>query len=92
MNKKIKNKPIAFQDNTISIEDLPLPNVLYPGFYGSYFGFQESENSEVVFCSCAKKATISLWFQETSTQNPPFFPFPPAPAHLTIVSPSNRCC
>lgn len=56
MNKKIKNKPIAFQDNTISIEDLPLPNVLYPGFYGSYFGFQESENSEVVFCSCAKKA------------------------------------
>jgi hypothetical protein len=49
-------KEIAFQNNTRATEGLPFPIVLYPGFYGAFFGFQEKEDSEIVFCSCTKNA------------------------------------
>jgi len=34
-------KEIAFRDNTVAKEQLPLPIVLYPGFYGTFFGFKK---------------------------------------------------
>ena len=43
---------VAFQDNVIAKEELPLPIVYYPGFYGTFFGFSEVENSEIYLCSC----------------------------------------
>lgn len=50
-------KEIAFKDNTITKEQLPLPIVLYPGFYGAFFGFKKEEaDSMIFFCSCAKEA------------------------------------
>jgi len=36
-------KDIAFKCNTCVIEELPLPYVLYPGHYGAFIGFQESQ-------------------------------------------------
>lgn len=47
---------IAYKDNTVAIEDLPYPIVLYPGFYGAFFGFKKDEKSDVFFCSCCKEA------------------------------------
>ncbi len=51
------NKQIAFEDNTTSVENLPYPYVLYPGFYGAFFGFKKDSSSEkIYFCSCSKVA------------------------------------
>ena len=52
MNKDI----IACNDGMTNIEELPLPIVLYPGFYGAYFGFKENNESDIYFCSCSKKS------------------------------------
>jgi len=50
-------KEVAFKDNIISEEKLPLPIVLYPGFYGAFFGFKKNEgDKQVFFCSCCKEA------------------------------------
>ena len=51
-------KDIAFKDNTIAEEEkLPFSVVLYPGFYGAFFGFKKNKNdSQIFFCSCAKEA------------------------------------
>lgn len=50
-------KEIAFKDNTVATERLPLPVVLYPGFYGAFFGFKKSiSDSQIFFCSCAREA------------------------------------
>ncbi|MFZ2189501.1 MAG: hypothetical protein WA057_01490 [Candidatus Magasanikiibacteriota bacterium] len=50
-------KDIAFQEGTTAKESLPLPIVLYPGFYGAFFGFKQDEHSdEIYFCSCSKEA------------------------------------
>lgn len=39
------------------IEGLPLPYVLYPEMYGSFFAFKESKEAEdIYFCECEKKA------------------------------------
>jgi len=55
--KKRPTKNIAYQDGIIAREkDLPLPLVYYPGHYGAFFAFGQSKNSEISFCSCAKKA------------------------------------
>ena len=51
------HKEIAFRDGTVSVEQgLPLPIVLSPGFYGAFFGFSNTFDSEILFCSCAKTA------------------------------------
>lgn len=55
--KQRKNiKPIAFRDNTINYEKLPLSIVLYPPHYGSFFGFKETEWAEIYFCECSRQA------------------------------------
>jgi len=56
MTSKVGLKKVAYRDNTISKEDLPLPIVLYPGHYGAFFGFREREDSPIILCSCAKEA------------------------------------
>jgi hypothetical protein len=53
--KKIK-KPVAFENNTVTEEDLPYPIVYYPGFYGTFFAFKSDSDAPLVFCSCAKVA------------------------------------
>ena len=55
MAKKNK-KEVAYKDRTIIIENLPFPIVYYPGFYGAFFGFAESETSPIYLCSCSKCA------------------------------------
>jgi len=50
------SKPIACHDGMIERENLPYPVVLYPGFYGAFFGFQQEENSPITLCACAKEA------------------------------------
>lgn len=37
-------------------ENLPLPFVHYPELYGTFIGFSESEDDQVVFCHCSKGA------------------------------------
>jgi tetrahydromethanopterin S-methyltransferase subunit G len=49
-------KEIAFKENTITKENLPFSIVLYPGHYGAFFAFKESDNSKPYFCSCAFEA------------------------------------
>lgn len=51
-------KDIAFKDNTVAEEEkLPFSVVLYPEFYGAFFGFKKDKNdSQIFFCSCAKEA------------------------------------
>jgi hypothetical protein len=49
-------KEIAYRDNTIAEENLPLPIVLYPGFYGAFFGFLQRGDPSIILCSCAKEA------------------------------------
>ncbi len=56
MKSKITNKEVAFRGNTIAKENLPFPIVLYPGFYGAFFGFKERADSPIILCSCAKEA------------------------------------
>jgi hypothetical protein len=53
---RLESKSIAFRDGIIERENLPYPIVLYPGFYGAFFGFQEKENSSIWLCACAKEA------------------------------------
>jgi hypothetical protein len=52
----MSTKKIAYKDNTLARENLPLPVVLYPGFYGAFFGFSQSDNSAIYLCSCAKES------------------------------------
>lgn len=52
----LESKPVACKDGMIERENLPYPVVLYPGFYGAFFGFQEKENSPIILCACAKEA------------------------------------
>jgi hypothetical protein len=56
MKRRNNIKEVAFKDYTVVKENLPFPIVLYPGFYGAFFGFRESENSPILFCSCAEEA------------------------------------
>lgn len=54
-----KMKEIAFREYSIAKEKLPFPTVLYPGHYGTFFGFQKDNDSPLTLCSCAKMATIN---------------------------------
>jgi len=54
--KQNTRKEVAFKENTISVENLPYPTVLYPGHYGTFFGFKINNNSPTVICSCVKSA------------------------------------
>lgn len=56
MTRQKKRKTIAYQDGTVALEDLPLPRVLYPGHYGTFFGFQATENSPIYLCACMFEA------------------------------------
>jgi len=50
-------RPIAHQEKTTAKnENLPLPIVYYPGFYGTFFAFSKDKQSDLQFCSCSKKA------------------------------------
>ncbi|HQK84275.1 MAG TPA: hypothetical protein PLK24_10085 [Atribacter sp.] len=57
-NNNLK-KEVAFKNEIIEIEKLPYPYVLYPGFYGAFFAFQEDLNKKITFCSCCKEAIQS---------------------------------
>lgn len=49
-------KEIAFKEKTTAKENLPFSIVLYPGHYGAFFAFKESDNSNPHFCSCSYEA------------------------------------
>ncbi len=54
---RVFKKEVAYMNNTISLEtSLPYPIVYYPGHYGSFMGFKEDHNSEMMLCSCSKEA------------------------------------
>lgn len=51
------DRPIAHEDGTEGRnEKLPNPIVVYPGHYGTFIGFRESEDAPVTFCSCMETA------------------------------------
>lgn len=56
MRRKTKKKEVAFRNNIIAFEKLPYPLVLYPGFYGAFFGFRQKENMSITLCSCSREA------------------------------------
>ena len=41
--------------NSVTMEDLPLPIVYYPGHYGAFFAFSEDIGTPLFFCECEKK-------------------------------------
>lgn len=47
---------IAYKNGMISKEELPKAIVLYPGFYGSFFGFKDTIDSEILLCECSRTA------------------------------------
>lgn len=49
-------KEISFKENTTAKENLPFSVVLYPGHYGAFFAFKESDSSNPYFCSCSYEA------------------------------------
>ncbi len=54
--KNVAYKEIASHSNTVLNETVPYPIVFYPGFYGTFFGFKKTKESEIFLCSCAKEA------------------------------------
>jgi hypothetical protein len=47
---------VACRDGIVTVEDLPFPLVHYPGHYGWFFGFRETEGSDLHLCSCSRVA------------------------------------
>jgi len=48
--------PALESDGCVTYEgELPYPIVHYPSRFGSFFGFQETENGPVCYCSCQRK-------------------------------------
>lgn len=75
VRKKKNKKPIAFQEGTVSFEEnLPLPYVHYPGFYGAFIGFSKTQTSQMFFCSCMTKA-ISNFAEIVRIKNEVQHPF-----------------
>jgi hypothetical protein len=64
------DKPVAFRDNVVATESLPLPVVRYPGFYGAFFGFQKDGDSPLLFCSCAEEAIENYVWLKLSESRP----------------------
>jgi hypothetical protein len=85
MKDKDSLKEIAFRDHTSAHEDLPLPIVLYPGHYGTFFGFRQTEDSPIVLCSCAKEAIESYLKFRLSTP----IPLNVDPARMFILDSMN---
>ena len=83
MRSKNITKEVASKDNYKAIEKLPLPIVLYPGFYGAFFGFQEKDHSPILLCSCAREA-IENYIQFRMSQP---IGFHPDPARMSILDP-----
>ncbi len=67
--RKKQIAPIAYEPNTTAVENLPLPFVYYPGFYGSFFGFAKDADSEIYLCSCAYPA-IENFFKFKQSESP----------------------
>lgn len=49
-------------------EELPYPIVHYPSRFGSFFGFQENENTPVCYCSCQRKGLEIYLLKEEFSQ------------------------
>ena len=56
MREKIYQNQFVTNHGVLSKEDLPLPYVIYPGYYGTFFAFKESEHSPACFCACSMEA------------------------------------
>jgi len=77
---KVTERKVAYKDGTETIERLPFSTVLYPGHYGTFFGFKERQDSPIVLCGCAREAvenyirlTVSdSVFTQTSRKRRPF--------------------
>jgi hypothetical protein len=54
--KTVNLKKIAFHEGIITKEDLPLPYVHYPNFYGVFFGFSEGIDTVLLMCECSESA------------------------------------
>jgi hypothetical protein len=55
-SNRIVYKPIAANRPVVSVENLPLSIVHYPGHYGSFLAFQATSDSNVFFCGCFRNA------------------------------------
>lgn len=56
------------------IEDLPLPYVLYPELYGSFFAFKESkEATDIYFCECERQGIENYLVLKQRQQKFSFF-------------------
>jgi hypothetical protein len=68
--KPAKLVEVAFRNGQRATESLPLPIVLYPGHYGTFFAFASSDNPERFFmCSCAEPAIRN--FLALKEEHPP---------------------
>lgn len=52
---KTLGKEVAYKNGTETEEPLPFPIVLYPGHYGTFFGFKENPDSPIFLCGCARE-------------------------------------
>lgn len=50
------------------VESLPLPIVHYPGIYGTWIVFQESDQSQPVLCTCQRDAALGFLRINAQTQ------------------------
>jgi hypothetical protein len=58
--KPERHAEVAFRDGQMATESLPLPLVLYPGHYGTFFAFAAADAPEQLYlCSCAKPAVAN---------------------------------
>lgn len=68
MERNTAFKEIAYEDNTIALEDLPFQIVLYPRF--AFFGFARKPNAPIFLCSCSREAVENYIRFRTSKQIP----------------------
>ena len=68
MERNTSFKEIAYEDNTIALEDLPFQIVLYPRF--AFFGFARKPNAPIFLCSCSREAVENYIRFRTSKQIP----------------------
>lgn len=72
--KRKSPKLIAYLDNILSYEtSLPLPVVHYPGSYGAFLSFSETNDSKQFFCSCVQSSInnyIKIRQRENYIQHP----------------------
>ncbi len=64
-----RSEPIvAFRDGTVVHEKhMRWPWVHYPGFYGIFFAFAQSEDTGPVFCGCSKQAIENYFSTEVES-------------------------